>query len=351
MVLLVLERPRGEAADLLDDALAVPVGVRELDLGEARQPAAEVGHGEAALVARERLVGERTHLGIDEHPEVEVRLVRIARVPVHLDAEHAARDTDLRGCEPRPARGAHRLDEVVEEPLEARVSRAPRRQPAAATARSTGSPIRTMSRTATRRNPAATRRRARPRPRPPRPRRCGAGARRGAPRPGAGRLAESAHATWKPETSASAWSACVGAWPSDDSSSVVRLVANVERSARPSAPPICCDVLKRPDASPASSAGMPLVAISVIGTKTSPMPMDARRIPGSRPVRYELSGVRRRNVSSPAAPSASPIRGTSRAPSAGTSRCERPAPTITPAVNGTNANPASSGENPRTRWT
>ena len=142
--------------------------------------------------------------------------------------------------------------------------------------------------------PGATRRRARPRPRPPRPRRCGAGARRGAPRPRARKVAESAHATWKPETSASAWSACVGAWPSDESSSVVRLVANVERSARPSAPPICCDVLKRPDASPASSAGIPLVAISVIGTKTSPMPMDARRIPGSRSVRYELSGVRRR---------------------------------------------------------
>ena len=42
--------------------------------------------------------------------------------------------------------------------------------------------------------------------------------------------------------------------------------------------------------------------------------------------------------------------GTSRAPSAGTSFCETPAPTITPSVNGTNANPASSGEKPSTRW-
>jgi hypothetical protein len=43
-------------------------------------------------------------------------------------------------------------------------------------------------------------------------------------------------------------------------------------------------VLKRPDASPASSTGIPLVAISVIGTKTSPIPSAVRRMPGSRPV-------------------------------------------------------------------
>ena len=42
--------------------------------------------------------------------------------------------------------------------------------------------------------------------------------------------------------------------------------------------------------------------------------------------------------------------GTSRAPSAGTSFCEKPALAITPSVNGTNAKPASSGEKPSTRW-
>ena len=34
----------------------------------------------------------------------------------------------------------------------------------------------------------------------------------------------------------------------------VREIAIVERTAMPSAPPICCDVLIRPDASPASLA-------------------------------------------------------------------------------------------------
>ena len=131
----------------------------------------------------------------------------------------------------------------------------------------------------------------------------------------------------------------------------MRFVENVERSASPRAPPICCAVLKRPDASPASSAGTPLVAISVIGTNTSPMPIEVSMIPGRRSGRYDPSGVSRRNVSRPSVPRASPMSGTSRAPSIGTSFCESPAPMITPAVNGTNAKPASSGEKPSTRWT
>ena len=66
---------------------------------------------------------------------------------------------------------------------------------------------------------------------------------------------------------------------------------------------------------------------------------------------YDESGVSRRKRSSPSAPSIEPIRGTSRAPSAGTSFCERPAPMMTPTVNGTNARPASIGEKPSTRCT
>ena len=89
----------------------------------------------------------------------------------------------------------------------------------------------------------------------------------------------------------------------------------------------------------------------VIGTNTSPIPTDVSRMPGSRSVTYDESGVSRRKRSSPTAPSAEPINGTSRAPSAGTSFWERPAPMMIPAVNGTNAKPASSGEKPRTRWT
>ena len=65
--------------------------------------------------------------------------------------------------------------------------------------------------------------------------------------------------------------------PADRSSvSSVAPTASVERIASPSAPPICCDVLKSPDASPASEFGLPLVAISVIGTNVSPIPIEAR---------------------------------------------------------------------------
>src|SRR3989442_11331257 len=37
----------------------------------------------------------------------------------------------------------------------------------------------------------------------------------------------------------------------------LRLVATVDRTATPRAPPICCDVLKRPDARPASCCVTP----------------------------------------------------------------------------------------------
>src|SRR3954465_15534691 len=62
----------------------------------------------------------------------------------------------------------------------------------------------------------------------------------------------------------------------------VRSAPSVERIARPSAPPICCDVLNRPEASPASSALTLVVAISVIGTNVLPMPKLISSRPGSR---------------------------------------------------------------------
>ena len=64
------------------------------------------------------------------------------------------------------------------------------------------------------------------------------------------------YATWNPSTSACAWSAGWGSPLTPASVSSVALTANVERIASPSAPPICCDVLKSPDARPASESGM-----------------------------------------------------------------------------------------------
>ena len=71
----------------------------------------------------------------------------------------------------------------------------------------------------------------------------------------------------KPSTSAS------GAAEPDAIASAVREVAIVESAAMPSAPPICCDVLIRPDASPASAACTPASAAIEIGTNEKPMPI------------------------------------------------------------------------------
>ena len=67
----------------------------------------------------------------------------------------------------------------------------------------------------------------------------------------------------------------------------VRVVAIVDSAAIPSAPPICCDVLIRPEARPASAACTPASAAIEIGTNAKPMPTATSRKPGSRSVTYE----------------------------------------------------------------
>ena len=69
--------------------------------------------------------------------------------------------------------------------------------------------------------------------------------------------------------------------PLANASSVVD-TATVERIAMPTAPPICCDVLMRPDASPASSGFVPATAAIVIGTYANGMPSPMMRKPGKR---------------------------------------------------------------------
>src|SRR5437868_2125031 len=86
-----------------------------------------------------------------------------------------------------------------------------------------------------------------------------------------GSAAAAALAQWKPTTSA-----CVGEPPADD----VLLAASVDSAASPSAPPICWDVLKSPEARPWSSSSRPVVAIKVNGMKTAPMPSEEIRIAG-----------------------------------------------------------------------
>ena len=69
------------------------------------------------------------------------------------------------------------------------------------------------------------------------------------------------------------------------SRALVRAVAMAEKIARPSAVPSCWEVLSRPAASPALSAGTPALAAVVTETKTAPSPIDMTTRPGSRSVR------------------------------------------------------------------
>ena len=50
----------------------------------------------------------------------------------------------------------------------------------------------------------------------------------------------------------------------------------------PTAPPICCEVLMSPDASPASCGLVPATAAIVIGTKANGIPSPMMRKPGNR---------------------------------------------------------------------
>ena len=84
------------------------------------------------------------------------------------------------------------------------------------------------------------------------------------------------NAPWKPLTSADACDEPPAI------ASLVRDVAIVDSAAIPSAPPICCYVLMRPDAKPASAGWMPASAAIEIGTNEKPRPTAISRNPGNR---------------------------------------------------------------------
>src|SRR5262245_28059888 len=149
------------------------------------------------------------------------------------------------------------------------------------------------------------------------------------------KAAPPAKAQWKPVTRASGSVAPPGL--------VGLLAASVERIARPSAPPICCDVLKRPDASPWSSSSSPVVAMSVSGMNTAPMPSDVTISAGRTSATYVPSTGSRTSRSIPIAETSIPSAATGRTPNRGANCEARPAESITPAVNGRIARPASNG--------
>ena len=91
------------------------------------------------------------------------------------------------------------------------------------------------------------------------------------------------NAFWKPSVSAA------GTGVPDATASLVVEAAIVERIAIPTAPPICCDVLIRPEARPASSCCVPASAAIVSETNASGMPKPITRKPGKRFFQYEPS--------------------------------------------------------------
>src|SRR5262245_42637289 len=62
------------------------------------------------------------------------------------------------------------------------------------------------------------------------------------------------------------------------------------RIAIPTAPPICCEVLMRPDARPASCGFVPATAAIVTDTYANGIPSPMIRKPGKRSAQYEPSG-------------------------------------------------------------
>ena len=99
---------------------------------------------------------------------------------------------------------------------------------------------------------------------------------RAATTPRAAKTAPTRNADEKPSTSATGRAAPLRTESSDCD------VAIVESAAMPSAPPICWEVLIRPEASPASDAFTPASAAIEIGTNENPIPTPMIRKPGSR---------------------------------------------------------------------
>jgi len=104
VVELVLHRASAQTAEPLDAFCSGRVAVGDLNLGVALEQAAEVGDAEAALVALVGLGADGTENRVDEHPESEAGLVRIAGVVHNLDGKDTERDVDLWGGEPGAAR-------------------------------------------------------------------------------------------------------------------------------------------------------------------------------------------------------------------------------------------------------
>src|SRR5215216_1685245 len=149
-------------------------------------------------------------------------------------------------------------------------------------------------------------------------------------------------AFWKPSVSATS-----AGLPAATASSVL-LLATVARIARPSAPPICWDVLISPEAKPASCGSTPLTAATVIETNARPRPTAASS-DGNRMSPTKLPSTRTcENQTRPAAVMSRPETSTRLKPKRVTNGALAPAVRMIPTASGRYAMPAVSAEYPRT---
>ena len=77
--------------------------------------------------------------------------------------------------------------------------------------------------------------------------------------------------------------------PAAGAKSLTALANTVESSATPSEPPVCCDVFTSAEATPASPAATPCVAVASDGGMISPNPTPHAMIPGRTAPTYEES--------------------------------------------------------------
>src|SRR4051795_8625450 len=115
-------------------------------------------------------------------------------------------------------------------------------------------------------------------------------------------------ALWKPSVSATTTGLPAAAGWSGG------LFATVARIARPSAPPICCDVLISPDAKPASCGSTPLTAATVLDTKARPRPGAPGSDANKTSPTYEPWASTCENQSKPPAVMTSPVTSTALKP-------------------------------------
>src|SRR5439155_13887396 len=120
VVRLMLAHAREEVLGDDVDRLALPVVTLQTHRREAWHHPAHVRNRETPLPALLHLVGQRRDDWIDEDHQGHRRSVRVAGIAEHLDDGDLLERVHLGRREPGAIVLAHRLDQVVDEPLDGR---------------------------------------------------------------------------------------------------------------------------------------------------------------------------------------------------------------------------------------